>query len=171
MRYGHQYVRRIALSGLLVAIMLILGFIESKLPNPVPVPGIKLGISNGVLLFALYLMDFKAAIVLMLLKVGLSGLLFGHPLTMLFAAAGGILSLLVMILLSRDKQISIIVVSMAGAVFHNVGQIIAAMLVMSEVAPGVMLKYLAVLMAVGLVTGSLTGVLAKAVIDRLRGHV
>jgi len=168
MKRDQRFVQRLAFSGLLVAIMLILGYIESLLPLPTPVPGIKLGISNSALLFALYLLGVRYTFVLMLLKVGLSGLLFGSPMTMLFALCGGLLSVLVMVLLSRIKGVDMIVVSMAGAVFHNVGQILAAMAVMSEVAAGALMGYMAVLMAVGMVTGALTGVLGKAVTGRLR---
>ena len=164
---------RVALGGLLVAMMLILGYVETLLQGlvPTPVPGIKLGISNGVLLFALYLMDIRSTVILMVLKVVLSGLLFGNPMSMLFAFCGGALSLVGMIPLSRVKGLSIITVSMVGAVLHNVGQILAAMLVMTEVAPGILLRYLAVLMAVALVTGAATGILAREVINRLRHTV
>ena len=163
---------KVALGGLLVAMMLILGYVETLLQGLVPtgIPGIKLGISNGVLLFALYMMDVRSALIMMVLKVGLSGLLFGNPMTMLFALCGGALSLAGMIPLSRVKGINIITVSMVGAVLHNVGQIIAAAFVMSEVSPAILLRYLAVLMAVALVTGAATGILAREVINRL-GHV
>ena len=163
---------KVALGGLLVAMMLILGYVETLLQGLVPtgIPGIKLGISNGVLLFSLYLMDIQSTLIMMVLKVGLSGLLFGNPMTMLFALCGGALSLAGMIPLSRVKGINIITVSMVGAVLHNVGQIIAAAFVMSEVSPAILLRYLAVLMAVALVTGAATGILAREVIKRL-GHV
>ena len=75
-----------------------------------------------------------------------------------------------MIPLSRARGLNIITVSMVGAVLHNVGQILAAMLVMKEVAPGILLQYLAVLMAVALVTGAATGILAREIIQRL-GHI
>lgn len=163
---------RVAVGGLLVTLMLILGYVESLLQPlvPVPVPGIKLGLSNGVLLFGLYLMDIPTTVIMMLLKVGLSGLLFGSPMTMLFALCGGVLSLVGMIPLSRVRGVNVITVSMVGAVLHNAGQILAAMMVMTEVSAGILLRYLAVLMAIALVTGAATGVLARIIIDRL-GHV
>ena len=164
---------KVALGGLLVAMMLILGYVETLLQGLVPtgIPGIKLGISNGVLLFALYLMDIRSTLILMVLKVGLSGLLFGNPMTMLFAFCGGALSLAGMIPLSRVKGINIITVSMVGAVLHNVGQIIAAMFVMTEVSPAILLRYLAILMVAALITGAATGILAREVIKRLRHTV
>lgn len=159
---------RVALSGLLLAIMLILGYVESLIPPFVPVPGIKLGLSNGVLLFALYLLGVPFTAVLMVLKVLLSALLFGNINSMMFALAGGVLSLAVMIALSRMKDLDVIVVSMAGAVFHNVGQVLAALVLMPEVKPENLLIYLAALMGAGLLTGALTGVLAREVLRRLR---
>ena len=162
-------VQTIALSGLLLAIMLILGYIESLLPPIVPIPGVKLGLSNGVLLFSLYLLNIPMTLVLMALKVLLSALMFGNINSMMFALSGGVLSLLVMIPLSRMKDVSVIVVSMAGAVFHNVGQVLAAFMLMPEVAPRTLLSYLAVLMAVGLLTGALTGVMAREVLKRMKG--
>ena len=106
---------KVALGGLLVAMMLILGYVETLLQGLVPtgIPGIKLGISNGVLLFALYLMDIRSTLILMVLKVGLSGLLFGNPMTMLFAFCGGALSLIGMIPLSRVKGLNIVTVKYA----------------------------------------------------------
>ena len=164
---------KVALGGLLVAMMLILGYVETLLQGLVPtgIPGIKLGISNGVLLFALYLMDIRSTVILMVLKVLLSGLLFGNPMTMLFAFCGGALSLIGMIPLSRVKGLNIVTVSMVGAVLHNVGQIIAAMFVMTEVSPAILLRYLAILMVAALITGAATGILAREVIKRLRHTV
>ena len=159
---------RLTLSALLLSVMLILGYIESLIPPIVPIPGVKLGLSNGVLLFSLYLLNIPMTLVLMALKVLLSALLFGSISSMFFASVGGVLSLLVMVPLSRLKDVSVIVVSMAGAVFHNVGQVLAAMILMPEVAPRTLLTYLAVLMAVGLLTGALTGVLAREVLRRMK---
>ena len=82
--------RNIALCGLLTAMMLVLGFIESLLPVATAVPGVKLGLSNGVLMFALYMLDAPTAFLLMLLKVVLSGLLFGGVSAMMYAMAGGV---------------------------------------------------------------------------------
>lgn len=153
----------IALCGLLTAMMLVLGFIESLLPIASPVPGIKLGLSNGVLLFALYMLSPVTAFLLMLLKVFLSGLLFGGVSTMMYAAAGGTLSMLVMICLKRFR-FSILFVSMLGAVAHNVGQVLLAMVMLHT---SQLVYYMAVLALVGLAAGAITGIAAKATI----GHI
>ena len=95
--------KRVALCGLLLALMLVLGYVESLLPAVSGVPGIKLGLSNGVLIFAVYMLNVPTAFVLMGLKVALSGMLFGGVSAMIYAAAGGVLSLTVMCLLSRVR--------------------------------------------------------------------
>ncbi len=159
---AHRRVQRVALMGLLLSLMLILGFVESRLPVP-GLPGVKLGLSNGVLLFALYLLDIPSALILMVLKILLSGFLFGNPSAMMYAAAGGTLSLLGMILLSRSPQLSPVAVSMAGGLLHNVGQVGLAMIILET--PG-LLVYMAILMVIGMVSGLATGLAAKAVIQR-----
>ena len=119
---------RTAYSGLLIAVMLVLGYIESLLPAVGAVPGIKLGLSNSVLIFAVYMLNLPTAWALMVLKVLLSGLLFGGASTILYAMSGGVLSMLSMTLLSRMKSMHPVTVSMVGGVMHNVGQVAMAMI-------------------------------------------
>lgn len=154
---------RVAMCGMLLALMLVLGFVESQLPVAAGIPGIKLGLSNGVLIFAVYMLNIPTAFLLMGLKVLLSGLLFGSPSAMLYALAGGLLSLAVMSLLSRMKGLSPVVVSMMGGLSHNVGQVAMAMVILQT--PKLM-YYMAILMAVGLATGLATGLAANGIIRR-----
>ena len=158
----------IALSGLLLAVMLVLGWVESLIPINAGIPGIKLGLSNGVLIFALYMLDIPTAYVLMILKVLLSGLLF-NPSAIPYAFAGGLLSLTGMSLLSKCKGFSIAAISMVGGLLHNVGQVGLAMLILKTPQ---LLYYMGVLMLVGLGCGALTGITATLVIRhmRLTGH-
>lgn len=156
---------RVAVCGLLLAMMLVLGWVESLLPA-FGVPGVKLGLSNGVLIFAVYMLDIPTAFILMALKVALSGMLFGNPSAMAYAFAGGLTSLTVMCLLSRVKGLSRVIVSMAGGLAHNVGQVAMAMLILNS--PRQMLYYMAILMGVGLACGALTGIAADAVLRHLR---
>lgn len=157
--------RRIALSGLLVALMLVLGYIESLIPVMPGVPGVKLGLSNGVLIFAIYMLDIPTAFALMVVKVVLSGLMFSGVSAMIYAFAGGLLSMIVMALLSRVKGAHVVTVSMMGGVFHNVGQVAAAMITLGTPS---LLYYMAILMGVGLLTGAATGVAANVVMKHLR---
>ena len=153
-RSNHAGVYSISLCALLLSMMLIVGYVESMIPLNVGIPGIKLGMSNSVLIFAVYMLDIPTAFMLMSLKVVLSGILFAGPTTMMYGFAGGVLSLLCMALLSRIKGLSIPVVSIVGGVMHNVGQIGMSLLVL-QVPPMSMLGYLGVLMCVGAVCGLL----------------
>lgn len=148
---------KVARYGLLTAVMLVLGYVESLLPV-VGIPGIKLGLSNTVLLYALYLMGAKSAALLAVLKVLLSGFLFGSPAAMLYSAAGAALSLAAMLLLMRARGVSPIGVSVMGAAFHNIGQCAVAMLF---VQPRAVLAYLPLLLISAAVTGVVTGIAAK----------
>ena len=162
---NRERTQRIALSGLLVALMLVLGYVESLIPVAAGIPGIKLGLSNGVLIFAIYMLGIPTAFVLMLLKVVLSGLMFGGVSAMMYAMAGGLLSMVCMALLSRVKGVSPIVFSMIGGVMHNVGQVGLAMLMLNTPK---LLYYMAILMGVGLACGALTGVCADSVMKHLK---
>lgn len=161
----NKNVQRVALSGLLMSLMLVFGFIERQFPLPGP-PGIKLGLANSVLLYALYMLGIKQAVVLMLLKVLMNGLLFSGMSAMLYSFSGSVLSLLVMILVSRVKSVSTIGVSVMGAVFFNIGQVLMAVYVVGT--PQLLTTYLPVLMVVGVLTGVLTGVIAQMVMKHLR---
>ena len=115
--------KSIARFSLLCAMALVLGYFERFIPVAPGIPGVKLGLANTVLLYAVYLMGAKSAMLLMLAKVVLSGFLFAGLSGMLYSLAGGLLSLCVMLLLSRLKDVGIIGVSVGGAVSHNIGQI------------------------------------------------
>ena len=147
----------IAKLGLLTAVALVLGYFEHLLPVT-GIPGVKLGLANTVLLYALYLLDIPSAILLMFLKVGLSGLFFGGVAAMLYSLAGGIVSLLIMILARKMKGLSIIGVSVLGALAHNAGQMAVACFVVGTRA---ILAYLPVLLIAAAVTGTLTGLVAQ----------
>lgn len=162
----NQGTRRIALSGLLTSLMLVFGLIERQFPLPIAVPGVKLGLANSVLLYSLYMLGIRQSVVLMLLKALLSWLIYMNLSAMLYSLAGGVLSLIAMILVMRIKGVSVIGVSALGAVFFNVGQILAAMLVLNT--PQLLLTYLPVLMISGVVTGVLTGMVAQTVMKHLK---
>lgn len=157
---------RVALSGLLTSLMLVFGLIERQFPLPIPVPGIKLGLANSVLLYSLYMLGIRQSIVLMLLKSLLSWLIYMNMSAMLYSLAGGVLSLLAMILIMRVKGVSVIGVSAIGAVFFNVGQILMAVVILNT--PQLIVTYLPVLMISGVLTGILTGIIARMVMKHLK---
>ena len=158
--------KRVALCGLLLSMMLVLGWVEHMIPVNAAIPGIKLGLSNGVLIFAVYMLDIPTSYVLMALKVVLSCAFLGTPASMMiYGFAGGLLSLTGMVLLSRVKGMHCVTVSMVGGVLHNVGQVGAAMVMLQTEN---LVYYLAVLMLFGLGCGALTGVCANLVMKHLR---
>ncbi len=158
--------QRIALSGLLTSLMLVFGLIERQFPITAAVPGVKLGLANSVLLYSLYMLDIRQTVVLMLLKALMSWLIYTNMNAMFYSLAGGALSVLAMVLLSRAKGVSILGVSAMGAVFFNVGQILMAVVMLGTWQ--LLVSYLPILMVSGVITGILTGIVAQMVIKHLK---
>lgn len=158
--------QQVALSGLLTSLMLVFGLIERQFPLTAAIPGVKLGLANSVLLYSLYMLGIRQSFVLMLLKALMSWLIYTNMNAMFYSLGGGLLSLVVMILVSRMKGVSVIGVSALGAVFFNIGQILMAAWVLGT--PQLIVTYLPVLMVSGVLTGILTGVMAKLVMKHLR---
>ena len=216
--------QKIARFGLLTALALILGLLDRAIPVSAllggVLPGIKLGLANTVLLYAIYLMDWKSTVILMLTKVILSGFLFGSLTAILYSLSGGILSLAVMLLIRkrpaqgaaaaamlalaantwlmirtpkptgqrlvivilialafiastitfiairRQKISGVMGTSLAGAVMHNVGQILAACAVLHS--PQLLITYLPVLVGIGAAVGCLTGIVTDRVLKALK---
>ena len=158
--------QRIALSGLLTSLMLVFGLIERQFPLTTAIPGVKLGLANSVLLYSLYMLGIKRSFVLMLLKALMSWLIYTNMNAMFYSLGGGLFSLVVMILVSRMKGVSIIGVSALGAVFFNVGQTLMAVIMLNT--PQLIVYYLPVLMVSGVLTGILTGVIAQMVLKHLK---
>ena len=163
-RGNRDRVQRLTLSGILLGVMLVLGAVERMLPD-FALPGVKLGLSNSVLIFAVYMLDLPTAWILMALKVSLSGFLFGNLSAMMYAFAGGVLSMLAMSLLSRIRRLPLVAVSVAGGVTHNIGQVLMAMLILRT--PG-LAYYMLPLTAAGIACGALTGVAATMVLKHLK---
>ena len=158
--------QNIALSGLLTSLMLVFGLIERQFPLTAAIPGVKLGLANSVLLYSLYMLGVKQSFILMLLKALMSWLIYTNMNAMFYSLGGGLFSLVVMILISRMKGVSIIGVSALGAVFFNVGQILVAVVMLNT--PQLIVTYLPILMVSGVVTGVLTGVVAQMVMKHLK---
>ncbi|MBR5336851.1 MAG: Gx transporter family protein [Lachnospiraceae bacterium] len=156
--------RKIAYYGLLVALAFIFSYVESLFPINFGIPGIKLGLANLVVIVALYIFGIKEAIAVSLIRIVLSGLTFSSIAAMAYSLAGGILSLAVMIIAKRLNKLSAMGVSVLGGVFHNVGQILVAIVVLET---GSLIYYLPVLIISGLIAGIIIGILAAEVIKRL----
>lgn len=160
--------KKIAIYGLLVALAFILSYIEALFPIPVPIPGIKLGLANLVIIAALYSIGAKEAFVLSLIRIVLTGFTFGSPSTMMFSLAGGMLSWLMMTLWKKSRLFSIIGVSIIGGISHNMGQIIVAAIVVENMN---LIYYLPFLLISGVITGILTGLLGAMIVKRLKGII
>ena len=152
-------VRTLTKMALLTAAALILGYIDSLIPLVPSIPGIKLGLSNLVLLYAVFYMRPVETLILMLLKVGLSSLLFGNAVGALYALAGGVLSTAAMLLMRRIPHISVIPVSTVGGVLHIVGQCVIGCILISWQP---VLFYAPWLFISGTATGLLLGLAARA---------
>lgn len=157
--------RDIATLGLLAATALILGYVE-QLVALSPIPGVKLGVANTVLLYALYLLGGKQAWLLMGLKVLLSGLLFSGPFAMAYSLIGGVLSIAAMTLGRRIPGVGVTGVSVLGATAHNLGQLLVACLV---VGTGAALSLAPLLLFSAVAAGVVTGLIAKLAIRHLGG--
>ena len=155
---------KIARYGLLIALAFIFSYIESVLVIPVPVPGIKLGLANVVVVVALYQMGNLSAVFVSVIRVLLTGLTFGNPNMMLYSLTGCSLSLLVMILLKKTGKIGILGVSLAGGVMHNIGQIAAAAFALGNTA---VFSYLPVLLVSGCAAGLAVGAAGAEAVKRL----
>lgn len=157
--------KKIALCGVLTALAMIFSYIESVIPIPIPVPGIKLGVANIAVITILYVLGVKEAIVINLLRIALTALLFGNVNSFLFSISGAVLSLTIMIIMKRLDFFSCIGVSVCGGVMHNVGQIIAAVFIMGSEA---IVLYLPVLIVSGVFTGVVIGVVSGIVAKHVK---
>lgn len=162
----HNKTPRLALLGMLVALAMVLSWLEAQIPVFVAVPGMKLGLTNLVVLTALYGMGAKEAVFLNFVRILLVGLTFGNMVSFLYSLAGGILSGIIMIGLKRTGRFSIVTVSVAGGVFHNVGQILVAMAILETAS---LVYYLPFLWLGGMVSGLLVGILGAQLVKRLQG--
>ena len=155
--------KRLVLLAMLTAVAMILSYVESLLPS-VGIPGVKMGLANIAVIFALFRFGWKEAAALSLVRVVLVSLLFGSVGAMLYSLAGAVLSLAVMALLRRIDRFSTVGVSVAGGVAHNAGQILMAMLILQTKQ---LFSYLPVLAVSGIAGGVLTGLAAALLIRRI----
>ena len=157
-------VRKIAVYGMMTALALIFSYLESQIPTFFPVPGMKLGITNIIVVLSLYKMGNGSAMAVNILRIILVSFLFGGPSAMIYSLAGGFLSTSVMILLKQTGKFKVVTVSIAGGIFHNVGQILIAMAALNTNG---IAWYLTVLWFTGMATGAPIGLLGNELIKRI----
>lgn len=156
--------KRIAYFALNVALAFVLSYLESLVPINIGVPGIKLGLANLVVVTALYTLPKGDAFFISMVRIVLSGLTFGGVFSLVYSFAGGILAFAVMLFAKKIRGVSVVGVSVLGAAVHNVGQILAAAVVMKNFG---IFYYLPVLLIAGGITGLAIGLLSRIIISRI----
>ena len=163
--FSSTYIRKIATLGMLTALAMVLGFVETLIPINL---GMKLGLANLIVIIAFYLFDIKTGVIVSLLRIVLIAMTFGNISMMFYSISGAALSLLCMILAKQIKGFSMVGISIIGGIMHNVGQIICAAFV---VRTNGVFTYLPVLMIAGVVSGMLIGIAASLVIVRVKPYI
>lgn len=156
--------QKTAYLGLFSAVAIIFGYVESLIPFFAGIPGIKLGLANLAVLFLLQKYSFKEAALVSAVRILVIGFMFGNLFSILYSLAGAALSLCVMSLLKKYSPFSLIGLSIAGGVSHNVGQLLIAMMIVSNTS---LIYYAPALLISGVITGILIGLLTSEVSRRI----
>ena len=160
--------RRVANGAMLVALAMIFGYVEVLIPFDFMVPGVKLGLANLVVISGIYVMKWQDVLLVSVLRIVLSAVLFGNVMTLAYSFAGAFLSFLTMLLLKRIRGLSVVTVSAAGGVAHNIGQLIAAAVMVKNIHVFV---YFPVLIIAGVLTGGVIGMLAGRLMHPMKQHL
>jgi len=155
---------QIAEYGLLIALAMVLSYVEYMIPFSVAVPGVKLGLANIVVVFALYRLGIIQAIIISLIRVLLMTFMFGNAFALMYSLSGALLSLIIMLLLKKAGRFSPIGVGVGGGVSHNIGQILCAIVVLGTKR---LIYYLPVLLVSGTIAGIVIGIVAGVMIKRV----
>jgi heptaprenyl diphosphate synthase len=158
---------QLALNALLIGLAMILSYVERFIPLQlvIPLPGVKLGLANTVTLVALYLINKKQCITILVIRCIL-GSIFGGGITgLMFSLTGGLFAITIMIIAQKMKCFSIYGVSVLGASFHHIGQIIVSMILMNSIYIG---SYLPYLLLVGIFTGLLIATISSKIVKALQ---
>ncbi len=156
--------KRIAYRGVFIALGLVLSYLESFVPVSALAPGIKIGLANIVTVFSLYKLGTKDAIYISLGRIILSAVLFGGLVSGIYSLAGAALSMTVMIILKKIHFFSVMGVSIAGGVMHNLGQILLATLILNNKG---LFYYMGILLITGSLAGTVIGILAGKMLKRI----
>lgn len=156
--------KRIAYRGVFIALGLVLSYIETFVPFTAIAPGIKIGLANIVTVFALYKMKTRDAVFISLGRIILSAVLFGSFVTAIYSLAGAFFSMTVMLILKKMPFFSVLGVSIAAGVMHNVGQIMIAAFVLKNKS---IIYYLGILIISGCIAGTVVGIISARMINRI----
>ena len=155
---------KLTIAALMAALALIFSYIEVLIPFNFGIPGIKLGIANLVIIVALYYLGTRYALLINIIRILIGGLLFSGVFGMLYSMAGALLSMLVMVLVKKCGLFSVTGVSMAGGVAHNLGQLLVAAFIVSNIKVFV---YFPVLLFSGMICGTVIGCLSYLILRKL----
>lgn len=167
-KQGSDRGNRIAFLGFFTSLAVIFGYIDSLLPVFGGVPGIKLGLANLAILIVLYRYGLKEACAVSIVRIFVVGFLFGNLFSIIYSIAGGICSLLMMYFVKTKLQFSMIGVSWVGGVFHNIGQLAAAMAVVESFS---LIYYFPALLIAGMLTGVCIGIISREVWKRIEKNI
>lgn len=159
------FAKKIALRGILIGVAFVLSWVEMQIPYSFAIPGIKLGLTNLVVIIALYCLSPIDAFAINIIRILLVSFTFGNMAAFMYSAAGGILSFVVMYILYKLTKLSMRLVSIAGGISHNVGQVVVAIIVLDNTKIAWYLPYLWIS---GIVAGIAIGLLGNLVIGRIR---
>lgn len=157
--------KKIAVLALAIALAMILSFVESQIPAFVAIPGVKIGLANIAVVFVLYKLGWKEAVLISLVRVFMVSVLFGTAVSLFYSVAGAVLSLTGMVLLRNTGLFSTVAVSVTGGVLHNVGQILMACLLLET---NVIVYYLPFLILSGVIAGVVIGVVSAIMVNRVQ---
>ena len=157
--------QKTAYLGLFSAVAIILGYVESLIPVFAGIPGIKLGLANLVTIIALQKLDLRATVVISVGRIILSNVLFGNMAVLLYSLVGAACSILILTALKKCRLFGLVGFCVAGAVFHNLGQILVAVCVMENVR---IFYYMFILLITGTVAGVAIGLLASFLLKNIR---
>lgn len=156
--------KKLTILSLLLGMALILSYIESLIPYNFVIPGIKIGLCNIAIIFTLYKLGIKEAFIVSLLRVLIMGILFNNGITFIYSLIGAILSLFSMYIIKRFNLLDEYGVCITGAIFHNIGQLLAAYVLLNT---STVIYYLPYLLLSGVITGFIIGTLAYMMIKRV----
>ena len=158
-------IKKITTIGSFIGLALIFSYVEALMPLNLGMIGIKIGLANIVVVTSLYYLNIKETFAISVIRILIAGLLFGNGVSIIYSLTGGLLSLIAMIFAKKLRLFSVVGVSIIGGVFHNIGQIIAAAIVMDTF---VVAYYLPILMIVGSLTGCLLGFISAKILMILK---
>ncbi len=153
-----------AYMGVFLAFALVLSYVETLIPISFGIPGVKLGLTNLIVVMMLYQVGTAEAFTVSMLRIVLAGFMFGNMFSILYSLAGGCFSFLAMYLIKKTGWFHLTTVSICGGVAHNLGQLIVAALIVESYS---IFYYAPVLLVAGIITGMLIGIIAGEVGKRL----